>query len=210
MLIDTNRAAAVICPDCSNAVVSSISAFSFSGGRSVKIKCPSKDCGGDCFTLSQKNKKIKISVQCAFCGDTHTISTDESRFWTKELITLPCPEAGISPFYLGQQDKVDEALTQCLAHVDKLFEVMNELCSIDEYLADSDEEDILYDILDELYFLQQKGELSCICGSDMLLINPLDGKILLSCPRCHRSKLFDTDEKTLAMVLNATAIVLGK
>lgn len=208
MLIDTTRAAAVICPDCSNAVVSSISAFSFSGGRSVKIKCPSKGCEGECFTLSQKNKKIKISVQCAFCGDTHTISVDEGKFWTKELITLPCPETAISPLYLGQQDKVDTAFAQCLSSLDKLCEVMNELCSFDEYLTDGD--DILYDILDELYFLQQKGDLSCVCGSETLSINPLNGKILLTCPRCHRSKLFDTDEKTLAMVLNATAIVLGK
>lgn len=215
MLIDTNRIAAVICPECSNAVLSHISAFSFSGGRSVKIKCPVKGCGCECLTALQKNKKFKITIQCPFCGGIHSFSIDSGKLWNKELITLPCPDVGINSFFFGSAGKVEEALKESLFSIEELYrKTMDGLDGFDDeyddYYEDGTEDDIIYDIIDELHELHRKNALSCICGSESLSISEVDNKILLSCPRCRRSKLLSANEQTLAMIINATAIVLGK
>lgn len=206
MIIDTNRVAAAICPECSNAVISRISAFSFSGSRPIKVFCPSKNCGCECFTLSKKNGKIKAAISCAFCGGVHVFTIDESKLWNKELLTFSCPEAGIGLFFLGLRENVSEALESTLFCLDEIYdEVMDEL-SDTEY----EEDELLYDILDELSALRQNGGLFCVCGSESLSVSVLDGKILISCPRCRRSKLLTLSEQTLAMIINASAIVLGK
>lgn len=210
MLIDTNRTAAAICPECSTAVISSISAFSFSGGRAVKVLCPTKGCRNECFTLLRKNGKIKVTVSCAFCGDIHTFTADEGKIWQKDFVTFSCPESGIGVFFLGTRKKVNDALEGTLFRLDEIYsEVIDEL-SGDEFEEFGEDDDLLYDILDELHLMRQKGELSCVCGSEALSVSVLGGKVLISCPRCRRSKILSVDEQTLAMILNASAIVLGK
>lgn len=214
MLIDTNYAAASICPECSRAVISQISLFGLSGETPIKGICLFAGCKTECFSLTQKKKKIKIKADCAFCGDTHYFTIDSDKLWSKGLITLPCPESGLDLFFFGSPENVKDAVSSHILGLEKLYEkldeAMFELSMLDDKPDDGCDDDIVCDILEELYFLQHNGDLSCICGNDSLSINVPGDKISLSCPKCHRSKLFDINEQTLSMVLNATAIILGR
>lgn len=214
MLIDTNRAAAAICPNCSEAVILPVSPFSFSGKRSVSIKCMSKGCNSSCAEISPRNRKFNLSVRCAFCGDIHQFTVDSDKLWKRDIITFPCPHAGIDIFFFGSAQKVHHALEACFSRIENMlkdtaYEIYNGSL-FDENGDIYGEDDILYDILDELDELREEGLLSCICGSEAVSINPIDGAILISCPRCRRSKRLEINEQTLSMIINATAIVLGK
>lgn len=217
MLIDLKRIAASVCPECSNASIGYMSIFSFSGGRRLKITCPIHGCGAECVDIAQKGKKIKINIKCPYCGGVHSHSVDYDKFWKKDLLSFPCPEVGIGTFFIGERAKVEEALNLTLNQYSSLYEdtmlglddLMNNLDNLydDE---DENEDDILYDILDEIYDLRSEGSICCICGSEAVSINVVGTKILLSCPKCRRSKVIEANPENLAMIMNATAIVLGK
>lgn len=210
MLINLKQIAASVCPNCSNAAIYSLSVFNFSGGKSLKITCPTKNCGCECVNILPKGKKFKINIHCPYCGSVHTHTIDFDQFWNKDLISFPCPEVGIPAFFLGKYPNVENTLNQTLGQYSALYqEAMDELCAFD-YNEYEDFDDILYDIMDTIHELRDEGALSCICGSESVSINTVGQKILLSCPRCRRSKVIEATEENLAMIMNATAIVLGK
>lgn len=214
MLIDLNRYMAAICPECSEAIITPVSAFSFSGGHSVTIKCISKNCNTECVSITPKSKKFQITLVCPFCGDHHSFTVTRDKLWSQDIITFPCPETGISIFFFGKSENVRKSLEESLSSIEQIFKsTLDEIYGINELPDDYfeyDEDDILYDILDELHELRDSGSLSCICGSETISINPIDNTILLSCPRCRRSKRLEVSEQTLAMIINASAIVIGR
>lgn len=212
MLIDLKRIAASICPECSSASIGYLSAFNFSGGRPLQITCPIRECGHNCASISPKANKFRISIYCPYCGSVHTHTIDRDKFWKKDFISFPCPEVGISSLFIGNRTEVEAALNQTLGQYSKLYEEaingLDDFC--DDDFDDDCCDDILYDILDTIHGLRDEGALSCVCGSESVAINTIEKKILLSCPRCRRSKVIEANEKNLAMIMNATAIVLGK
>lgn len=209
MIVDLHRTAAAICPACSNTVMGRLSVFNFSGERSLQILCPTRGCAHSCALITPKRKKFKIDVHCPFCGGVHTHTIDSDKFWKRDLITFPCPEVGVSSFFLGAQGKVEQALGNSIERFAKIYdEAIEELEDLDDF--DEDSNDILYDMLDTIHDLRDSGLLTCVCGSESVSVNAIGKNVLLSCPRCRRSKLIKADEKNLAMILNATAIVLGR
>lgn len=210
MLIDINRVTASICPECSNASMGTISIFAFSGNRPMNILCPIKGCQSLLANITPRADKFKVSVDCPFCGEVHEHSVKISAFWKSELLTFPCPRVGLSSFFIGTRGRVDKAMKETLAKYSKMYEeAMSELEDLDCGYVD-DENDIIYDIADVIYEMREDGNMSCVCGSEAVSINIIGRKILLSCPRCRRTKTIDATPENLAMVLNATMIVLGK
>lgn len=215
MLIDLNRYAAAICPECSNAALTPVSPFDVSVNHTLPITCISKACDTKLVTIAFKNKKYKITLECPFCGDTHSFTVTPNKMWRPDLLTLFCPTTGFPVFFFGEQEKVREGLERGFAGIEQLLKsTLDEVYSINDLINEDDfeydEDDILYDILDELYELQCGNSLSCICGSEHISITPVDGSVLLSCKRCRRSKRLDIDDKTLAMIINASAIIIGR
>lgn len=215
MVIDLNRYAAAICPECSNAALTPVSPFDVSANRAFTITCISKACNTEHVTIAFKNKKYKITLQCPFCGDTHSFTVAPNKMWGTDLLTLPCPVTGIPAFFFGNQEKVRKGLEGSFSGIEQLLKsTMDDIYGINDMINDDDfeydEDDILYDILDELHELQCSNSLSCICGSEHISITPVDGSVLLSCRRCRRSKRLDINDQTLAMIINASAIVIGR
>ncbi len=210
MLVDIKRVTASICPECSNASMGTVSVFEFSGGRPMNILCPIRGCRHLLASVTPKGDKFKISVSCPFCGGVHAHSVNASVFWKSELLTFPCPEIGLSSFFIGTRKSIDKAIRETLAEYSRMYEdAMNDLDDLDgEY--DDNADDILYDIADIIYEMRDDGNVSCVCGSEAVSVNIIGRRILLSCPRCRRTKIIDATPENLAMVLNATVIVLGK
>lgn len=210
MLVDIKRVTASICPECSNASMGAVSIFAFSGNRPMNILCPIKGCRSLLANITPKADKFKISVDCPFCGGVHVHSVKATVFWKSELLRFPCPEIGLSSFFIGTRDSVDKAIRETLAKYSEMYEeAMSGLDDLDGDYAE-DENDIIYDIADVIYEMRDDGNMSCVCGSEAVSINIIGRRILLSCPRCRRTKTIDATPENLAMVLNATMIILGK
>lgn len=124
MILNSNNATiAYRCPECGDTVFSIANVFSLSGDM-IRIIC--KNCRGSVLTLTgSSDGKARLSVPCLACPKPHNFTLAlSSLFSDKErVICLPCPYTGIDICFVGEKEKVIEALEKS----DKaLIELMNE------------------------------------------------------------------------------------
>ena len=203
MLVDLKRMVAYICPFCSNISSKNISVFHFSGADKLSLKCPTHGCGETCATIAQKGAKYRLSVACPLCGATHSFASSADSFWHKKLLTYKCGAAGIDIFFAGEKREVEKTLED---YSDIYSDIIDEF---DEDIDDIGSFSLLYEILDRLHLLKETNRLSCTCGSETVDMNVINGNVMLTCPRCKRSKVLETNEETLTRLLNSSAVIIG-
>lgn len=200
MIIDLKRIVAYICPFCSGISKRKLDIFQFSGGASLNLVCHTEGCHETCVTVKPRKEKYHIEIECPLCGDNHNFVVSQKTFWEKDLLTYQCPLSAMRIFYIGTHDKVEQALTSDA----ELLEEMSE-----QFAEEDDELNLIYEILECLQQLAGSGKIYCCCGNEHVSMN-LDGEqILLTCSRCNRKKTIEISDETLAMLLNAEALVLG-
>ena len=200
MIVKYERAAAYICPFCSNLTKKKISAFDFSGRDKIPLLCSTLGCREECAKISFKNDKYKITVECPICGDAHAFTTQSARFWNKKLLTYKCPVSGIDIIFLGEEDAVEKNVTERSADYSEI---------LPDYDDNSPESETLYEILDCVHELRDNDRISCICGSRNVSIQLMNNCLVLVCEKCGRVRVIESNEHNLAMLLNAEAIVIG-
>lgn len=202
MLVDLKRIAAYICPFCSNISSKSLSIFNFSGADKVQLICPTHGCHETCVYITPKRKKYKLDILCPLCGETHSYTVSAEGFWHKPLIAYKCPGAGMDIFFVGEKTEVERALEE---NSDIYSDVIDDM---DDGL-DNSIFNLLYAIIERLHILKDAHKLSCSCGSENIELNVINGNILLTCMRCHRTRVIETTEDNLIHLLNAKAIIIG-
>ena len=81
---------------------------------------------------------------------------------------------------------------------------------IDDFDDDEDTSfNLLYAIIERLHNLMDNHHVSCVCGSEETELNIINGNIIVTCKECKKSKVIESNEETLARLLNAHAIVIG-
>ena len=196
MLIDYNKTAACVCPFCSTVSQMSLSAFDFSGGKSVVLKCRSKGCGEQCVTIAPKNKKYRIDAECPVCGGVHSFYIAADSVWKRTLVSFKCPESGIDIFFIGSSNAVNKKL-------DEVMKIYEELEA--EY---DDEPDLIYEILTRLNALAIDHKIKCRCGCEKIGATVHEDGIFLICSKCGLSRTIVPDENTLEQLLNAGSFIL--
>ena len=95
------------CPHCGTTVMSMIGTVALSGDL-IKLKC---SCGESELVISYTNdNKIRITVTCLACENPHTYSISFSAFFQRELLELACKAIGINICFIGNKEKVFEAI----------------------------------------------------------------------------------------------------
>lgn len=95
------------CPHCGTTVMSMVGTFALSGDL-IKLKC---SCGESelVITYTQDNR-IRLTVPCLACENPHTFYVNSSTFFEKDLLELSCKVLGINICFVGNKDKVFEAI----------------------------------------------------------------------------------------------------
>lgn len=107
MIIDVkNASVAYRCPHCGEGVVSVVGIFSLSGDM-FKVKC---SCGKSELTVTRADDKIRLEVPCLLCPKPHYFTVNQSVFFSTDLFCLPCPYANYDTCFIGEHEKVLEAL----------------------------------------------------------------------------------------------------
>ena len=198
MLIDLKRFAAYICPSCSNMSTRLITAFNFSH-KTLKLLCSRYDCCDICASIYERPSKYLLEIECPICGDTHSFSVSKPELWTKPLITCQCPSSGMDIFFIGEHNKVEDALDENI----RLYSEMTGDETSDEQL------EILYKILDYLNELRDIHRLKCVCRCDHVNLTIINDCAVLSCPECRRTKIIEPTEENLEMLMQADTIILN-
>lgn len=200
MLIKYERILAYICPFCSSLSKSKISAFDFSGAGSKELYCSTAGCHEECGRITKRNNKYRINAECPICGDMHTYSADMTKFWTKPIISYKCPVSGINILFCGEAEEVNCAIEE---NTDYYSEI------IPDFDDNSEENTILYEIIDCVHYLQSRNKISCVCGSENIAVQIINNNVVIICKKCKRVRVIETNEHNLAMLLNAEAVVIG-
>lgn len=206
MLVELKRMVAYICPFCSNVSTKIMSVFNFSGTEKVNLICPTHGCHENCVTITQKNSKYKLNIECPLCGGTHMYSIAADTFWNKPLIAYKCPVAGINVFFAGERKNVENALDE---FADVYSDVIDDIEDIGDDIKSSPF-DIICELIECLNTLMNKGLISCTCGSREIEFDIQDKQVILRCTHCRRIKAFEASEDSLMRVLNSSAIIIGK
>ena len=143
------------------------------------------------------------------CGDTHTYTTDFTKFWSKRLNSYKCPVSNVDVMYFGDEDAIDEATKEFYDYYAKLVEFLDEPDESFESDELSEETDLLYDIIETVNDLQNKGKVSCVCGWHRISLQVMKGDAVLMCTRCKRMRVIETTTHNFEMVLNAEEIIIG-
>lgn len=197
MIKEFKKSIAYICPYCSAISIREINLFDFSGNDTTPFSC-GKDCDEDCITVTPKKDKYTISVNCPMCDDPHVFNIRKITFWKNKFFVLTCPETGIGILFVGEYDKVKAEIER----QEEMFVKMNEEFSI------SDELNVIFSTVERINELAKDGNVSCTCGSTEISIEIDNENITLRCRSCGKIKDFPSNEETLDVLLNASAIVL--
>lgn len=202
MLVDLKRIVAYICPFCSNISSKSLSIFNFSGVEKVRLICPTHGCHETCVYITEKNSKYKLDIECPLCGDTHSYTISKENFWNKPLITYKCPIAGIPIFFAGDRHQVEITLDE---NADFYSDTLDDF---DDTIA-HETFNMLYSIIERLHVIKDNNNLSCVCGSEEIDLNVVNGDIVLTCSCCKRTKTVECSEKNLTQIMNSNSIIIS-
>ena len=197
MIKEFKKSMGYICPYCSTISIRDINLFDFSGNNTSDFSC-AKECEEPCISLTPKKDKYTISVNCPMCDDPHTFNISKVTFWKNKFFVLTCPETGIGVLFIGENDKVREEINL----QEEMFVKMNKEFSI------SDELNMIFDTVERINELAKSGNVSCSCGSTAISIEIDNENITLRCRDCGKIKDFPSNEETLDVLLNTSAIVL--
>ena len=175
--------------------------FDFSGAGKATFVCPTHGCRERCVSITAKGAGYKLNVECPLCGGNHSYTSSRSGFWRKKLVTYKCPAAGMDIFFAGDKKEVERTL-----------EDSNDIYSdiIDEYdMEDDTVFNILFSIIERVNKLMGAHRIGCVCGGETAAVNVKSGSVVISCPRCGRTKTIAATEDNLTRVLNADRIIIG-
>ncbi len=197
MIKEFKKSIAYICPYCSSISIRDINLFDFSGSDTTPFSC-AKNCDEDCITITPKKDKYTISINCPMCDDPHVFNIKKITFWKNNFFVLTCPDTGIGILFIGEYAKVKAEIER----QEEMFVKMNEEFSISEEL------NVIFNAVERINDLAKKGDISCSCGKSEISIEIDNENITLCCRNCGKSKDFPSNEDTLDMLLNTSAIVL--
>ena len=190
------------CPSCGTAVRGIIGGFAAAADM-LKLKCPSGD-GELSMTLSSDREKVRLSVPCLFCGQSHHFTVSRSIVLGDSPFLLNCPYTNMDICFLGSEDEVSEAIDRAEGELGGLLAEMGLESMRDLQPEDLDPDEVLPDarIYDVVRYvvkeLEAEGAIDCPCHGGSYEIAMTDRGILVYCPACNASYLFNTDSVAAA------------
>lgn len=172
------------CPECGCIVRSVVGIFSLSADM-IKLKCP---CGGSSLDISYtRDHKVRLNVPCLVCPSSHSYLISPNVLFGRELFTTTCTYSGLDICFIGNEDKIDEAIAASEAELIELggeeaLELLVGAKKSPETLSDPQILDIIYYVIKDL---EEEGSIHCNCpdgGEYELQLG--DEHIYVVCKKC--------------------------
>ena len=176
MIVNTKLTIAYKCSVCGRFEFFVVSLFDLFSKNEHDFSC---QCNHSSIKLIKENsnQNFKISVPCIACGCSHSVSVKRGDLLNKEISIICCPETGIYQCLIGKDKSV-----RCT--IDIFQKELDDLISMFGYEKYFKNTQVMFDTLNIIHDIAEKGELMCECGNteiDMLL---LSDKIYLKCRKC--------------------------
>lgn len=194
MIENVNRFIAYICPECNEISDGYINVFDFSGNKSLHLTCTDKHCLHEAGVISVKGDKMKLTLNCPVCSETHSYTISKSVFWSESLITFNCANASVTIFFAGDKKSVLEAVEES----EKFFEEDE----IDIELL-SDEIKAIFETLDILHGVLEEKRMICRCGSRNLYPSVSNDRLFIECEDCKKKYPINPTRKLMDLLISS-------
>lgn len=174
------------CSTCCAEIETEISVFNLSGGK-IRAICP--NCGKSTLeiTLSQDGK-VRLSVPCVACPHPHPFTLSAETMFTKELFILQCSFTKFDICFMGNKNKVKEALIKNGKELQAMMDEASKYTDDDIDHEGVEQMKLILTFIDEC---AKKGDILCPCKNNKtapgveLTMN--DDSVTLTCRECGRS-----------------------
>ena len=184
------------CPECGVATVGLVGKFALKANM-IRLKCSCEKSSALDINVANDGK-IKLTVPCILCKQSHNYTVSEGIFFERDKFLLSCPYSGVDITVLGDENTVSEELARTEGELATLVKGFEAESIEDLQPKDMTDEEILPDpaIYDTIRFLikdlEEEGQLNCPCGANEGYdLRFADGGIEVYCPRCGASKLLE-------------------
>lgn len=200
MLVPGETTFAVRCPQCGQLETNTVSRFSLSGNRALKVNC---SCGSHKLTVGTKPGQVLLQLPCYLCDGLHFAQFPTKRFWHGRLQPLTCTETDLQLGVFGAEKEVDVYARAGGSELDRLLED----AAFGEYF---DRPEIMYQALSRIHTMAEEGNLTCVCGNRQTSVDIYPDRLDLYCAECGRRRtVLAASEEDVAALEALSRIELG-
>ena len=107
------------CPECGTSILGIVGKFALSANM-LRLRC---NCGCESsLDINVANDgKIRLSVPCLFCKQSHSYIVSESIFFDKDQFLLNCPYSGMDIAFLGDEESISNELKRTEEEIGRLM-----------------------------------------------------------------------------------------
>ena len=174
-MAEQKRFIGYICPVCGKAVIVERSAFLLAAADS-HLPCP---CGKSELVIHQRGDRCEITVPCLYCAKDHHVACTNEALMNQDLLSLSCAASGLGCCYIGEEEKVFEAMERLEQAVDKMV-----LDTQNEQQGAFLDEIVMAEVLGEIREIAARGGISCACGKSDYGIKVGFAAVDLICAHC--------------------------
>jgi len=200
LLVSACVTVAIRCPQCGQMELASVSRFALTRGRSVKLKC---SCGSHTLTIAMKQGRVCLQVPCYLCESLHYLDYGPRAFWKANLEEIACTETCFQLGVFGGPSAVAGYAHPEFTELERLLEDS----AFDDYF---DHREVMGRALAHVNHLEDKGLLSCRCGSQQISIDIFPDHLELTCDDCGEQMTVKAqNEEDLAKLAAVSRLRLG-
>jgi hypothetical protein len=178
MVINTVSTLALYCPRCGKLHMHDISRFDLKNTAGRNLLC---SCGQvQALITSVGDRQCLLDVPCVLCQTNHVICLDSSRFWHATMDKIYCIQENFELGFVGSRKLITEAMDKFKVEFEKMALDMD-LDEYDDYIANPL---IMFETLNKIHDIAEKGNIYCRCGSSAIGAEVLPEGIELECAQC--------------------------
>lgn len=192
---ESKRMVAFRCANCGTVNKSINNIFAIPGDKKV-LKC---SCGNKLEIVTTQDKKLRFSLLCRFCGNTHQFNISPSTIFNCERLILPCDVTGFDILFIGTPGKVYQAIEKAEEYLDEWAAAGDEQDYSDDDLPENGDELLSSMVISTLRELAMTHKIFCNCkkGEGSFVVERFSDNIVIRCKKCGCEKRIETHEGSL-------------
>lgn len=201
MLMDSKVTIAYKCAICGTFKFFSVYLFDLLNKKEFHLIC---NCKKSEVIFSDSNlNTLKIKVPCIACDEPHIHSINRKKIIDRKILVLNCINTSIPQAVIGEDSEVRSKID---SHERELDDLIN-MFGYDNYFINTQ---VMFDSLNRIHDIAEKGKIICECGSNEIDVVLLPDKILLNCKECPGVKIINAStNEDLKTIQKIKGIILG-
>jgi hypothetical protein len=180
MIINTDITIAYKCTLCGAFEFFNISLFGMPTRQSRTLTCR---CNKSSITITRESiGHYRISAPCIACSDEHEFTITAKSMISRSIYIQNCPNTNIQHCFIGIDNEVR-------SKIDKVENELDELINMFGYDSYFKNTRVMFDTLNKIHDIAEKGNLLCECGNDDIELAMLADSVYLKCKKCHADRI---------------------